>query len=267
MMKPANLRVAALIAMLIVYVGHQRAVLEAAPTMTAPIATEWCANICDEAVSCSEPCLVVVGQEPAMEVTCGQFDGGPTNDWCDGDGCAAECSWWSLGSDVCWWEDEESTCEDYGEFGECGDDVCVAWQGEDCDICPEDCGGTCPTISCGNSECELGESWRNCPQDCDPPPDDDCGNGTCGPEEDGDNCPVDCASSGEYCGPSPYMVCDTGWVCMNDQCVWNDPNKFQCCGGAACATPPTGCPFGYQCVADAQFFDEPVCLKIWGGGS
>jgi hypothetical protein len=170
-----KLLVALAIVGLVIYGGHRDTILEA-----APVVTDWCANVCDDEVSCTEPCLFAPPELPAIEITCGEYDGGPSNDWCDGDGCADECSWWSEPSDVCWWQDQETDCETYGEFGECDDGICVGWQGETCTTCEEDC-GVCPVPPvCGDDECDYGETWRSCPQDCDEPTGpEDCGDGVC----------------------------------------------------------------------------------------
>jgi hypothetical protein len=256
-----NSVVAGALAVLIVSFSQDRRAVQA-----APLVTDWCSSVCGEETSCTEPCLIVQGQLPAIEITCGEYDGGPANDQCDGDDCATECQWWSGPDDVCWWQDEETTCQDYGGSGDCGDDICVSWQGESCDTCPEDCGGDCPIIVCDNAICEYGETWRNCPEDCVAPGEDDCGDEVCGPTENEETCEEDCLFPGEYCGSAPYLYCDTGWVCVQDQCIFNDPNKYQCCGGAAyqCAYNTNQCPFGYYCSDTEQFFDEPVCVKMWG---
>lgn len=56
---------------------------------------------------------------------------------------------------------------DANAFVICGDGICQTSGvpfGEDCEICPEDCGGSC-TI-CGNGFCSAGESCSSCSLDC-----------------------------------------------------------------------------------------------------
>lgn len=265
-MNPAgrNLRVAAIIAVFLVYFGHQREGVEA-----APIVTDWCFNVCDAEANCTEPCLVVQGELPALEITCGEYDGGPSNDWCNGDGCEEQCSWWSSPSDVCWWQNEPSTCEDYGDFGECGDDVCVGWQGETCGNCEEDC-GVCPEPpECPNSLCEIGETWRSCPQDCpEPTGPEDCGDGVCSENEDGTSCPDDCTFSGEWCGG--FEECPDGWECVNEVCLWETDPLYKCCedsedGSVDCLNDWTVCNVGEVCgdMPEGDDSDPAVCIPVW----
>lgn len=262
-----NLRVAAMIAVLIVYFGHQRGVVEA-----SPVVTDWCSNVCDEEVSCTQPCLIAQPEWPAMEITCGEYDGGPTNDWCNGDGCVDECQWWSAGSDVCWWENQETTCGGYGLAGECGDDVCVGWQGETCTNCADDCGPCPEEPECPNDLCEFGETWRTCIDCPEPTGPDDCGDDVCGENEDGSSCPEDCTFSGDWCGG--FQECPDGWECLNEVCVWETAPVYWCCnagnwGGYACPNVHTPenpfCAVGEECRAlpGADPGDAPVCQPAW----
>ena len=258
----AKLRFVLLVSILAMYFGRTDRV------RAQPITVDWCSNVCGQEVSCNEPCLILPPELPAMEVTCGQYDGGPTNDHCDGDGCEEECSWWSLPSDSCWWEDEETDCGDYGEYGICGDGTCAAWLAEDCTSCEEDCGCPIdPEPECPNQQCEPGETWRTCPADCPEPPEeeDDCGNDSCETTENGDSCPEDCTFSGDACGG--FQDCPTGWECVNDVCVWEDP-EYKCCGGTGCANQngQAACSFGQVCKAMFGYAGL-VCAPIWPNGS
>lgn len=74
----------------------------------------------------------------------------------------------------------------------CGDVVCTATGGEDCNTCPYDCGGCPPPPSGGggggcdaNGWCGPGESWYSCPGDCPA----FCGDGI---YNDGNNCDTWC---------------------------------------------------------------------------
>lgn len=80
-----------------------------------------------------------------------------------------------------------------------------------------------PEPHCGNGICEpeYGETWENCPSDCEKPPEEHCGNGICEPDK-GENCmtcPEDCGE----CPPeeegigfrlpySPVYEGDVFWV-------------------------------------------------------
>jgi len=252
-----NVRVALVIAVLIVYFGHQREVVVEA----APVVSDWCYEVCNETAGCLEPCRVPQPELPGLEINCGMYDGGPANDWCDGNDCDDRCAWWwSGGSDLCYWENEQTTCEDYGVFGYCGDNACVNEQGESCSTCPDDCSVCEPGITCGNDLCEAGETWRTCPQDCETPVDDLCGDGQCGEEEDGESCPVDCTFSGDWCGDWP--VCPTGWECIDDLCVWESDPIY-----TTCSPNVTSCPVGQSCQQNLSLNGLYVCTPLFPSGS
>jgi hypothetical protein len=158
---------------------------------------------------------------------------------------------------VCWWQDEETDCEGYGEFGYCEDGICIPEQGENCTTCEEDCG--CPIDPvCGANGCEVGETYRTCPLDCDEPLDDTCPNEICEEDEDGDSCPDDCTFSGDWCGGFPE--CPNGWECLNDVCVWDTDPIFKCCGGIhdGCANGPSVCDANEVCKFDADV-NKSIC--------
>src|SRR5262245_39595812 len=98
-MAKKRMRYFLVLAGMLLYIGHRQA-----PVAASASVLDWCDQVCGETASCSTACLWAVDQEPAHEYTCGTWDGGPGNDRCDGNGCETECSWWSLGEDVCWWE-------------------------------------------------------------------------------------------------------------------------------------------------------------------
>jgi hypothetical protein len=70
----------------------------------------------------------------------------------------------------------------------CGDASCDPPAGEDCVLCPSDCGRCAET--CGDARC-VDETCVDCPDDCGVCPV-DCGDGTCGDDETSENCPADC---------------------------------------------------------------------------
>jgi len=67
----------------------------------------------------------------------------------------------------------------------CNNGICE--EGENCTLCPGDCGSCEP--ECGNCVCERGETCSNCPIDCC-----GCGDGACNRlcGENSLNCPQDC---------------------------------------------------------------------------
>jgi len=102
----------------------------------------------------------------------------------------------------------------------CGNGECDP--GESCRNCPEDCGSCGPV--CGNGECESGETCFNCAKDCG----ECCGNGVCEEMrgEDCFSCPEDCGSCGPVCGNGE---CESGETCFN--CA---KDCGECCGNGVC---------------------------------
>jgi hypothetical protein len=49
--------------------------------------------------------------------------------------------------------------------GYCGDGTCSRFDGEDCGLCPDDC-GFCESPVCGDAICQSGESCSSCSADC-----------------------------------------------------------------------------------------------------
>jgi cysteine-rich repeat protein len=144
------------------------------------------ADLGEDCAACPEDCGDCCGNE-ACEADLGEdcatcdLDCGP---------CVAEC-----GNQEC--EPGETCAACPADCGSC-DDVCgdQACTGEEtCESCADDCGPCIP--SCGNDLCEpeLGESFANCPADC------DCdANALCEGEETCENCPEDCGPCVAECG-------------------------------------------------------------------
>ncbi len=101
--------------------------------------------------------------------------------------------------------------------------------------------------TCGNGQCENGETEANCPQDCDD--DAECGDGICGEEENQFNCPQDCAVSQMFCGDG---VCDgpeNEENCPED-CAGGGPSELIDCVFDACPESAEAC------------FEDPECTDI-----
>ncbi len=85
----------------------------------------------------------------------------------------------------------------------CGDGACVG--GEDCQVCPADC-GPCANGGCGNAACDAGEDCAICPSDCGPCGG-FCGDGICDGGEECIGCAPDCGPCPGTCGNA---TCDAG---------------------------------------------------------
>jgi hypothetical protein len=152
----------------------------------------------------------------------------------------------------------------------CGNGSCEAGCGEDCSVCPADCGctpctqaciaGGCES-TCGDLFCDTAcEDCVNCPGDCGCAPCSQncvggacvsaCGDGTCDPTcENCSNCPADCA-----CGSCNSCVAGT---CTPD------------CGDGfcnpACGENCNSCPSDCGCPA-CQSCSGGVCTPDCGNG-
>lgn len=138
----------------------------AAPT-TVAARTDWCYNVCGSEQGCAEECE----NDGGGTTTCGEYQGGGGNGWCDGDTCDENCGPFSPGSLSCYYQGNLTSCMSYGDYATCGDGVCsMVGGGETRSNCSTDCGEV-PDIECGDEYCdeEQGESWRNCADDCDEP--------------------------------------------------------------------------------------------------
>ena len=138
----------------------------------------------------------------------------------------------------------------------CGDGVCneteQAFDAEDIDYCPVDCGGCydgvcgyqdltnpeladcmmadCSTL-CGNGICASGETWEECPVDCPV-----CGDGVCGKVGKGwESCPLDCDKP---CGDG---------LCEGSEAAEECPADCGPCGDGICSIAEA--KYG-GCVAD-----------------
>jgi len=206
-------------------------------------------------------------------------------------------------------ETYENCPEDCPQPDTCGDGECTVW--EDPCLCPEDCMGPdncckdedCPQPKCGpcchaycidfqcveqwdapccwNGECEEGETFENCPQDC-PEEVTECeqNGGICAPwDPDYSQCPegtvptgLMCKSKSEVCcqneGPPP--VCDF-FSCQKDKdCVKTNAGCCPCSmGGTSIAIADKcvdkwldslDCPPDIMCLAVYLCDDSiPVC--------
>ncbi|MBM4355477.1 MAG: trypsin-like serine protease [Deltaproteobacteria bacterium] len=122
---------------------------------------------------------------------------------------------------------------------------------------------------CGDGHCDPGETFENCPEDCEAPPE-GCGDGECGEGEDYTICPADCFSTG--CGNVPEEGCCAGdllrWCigkslfmdhCGDEpSCGWSAEDGFHYCGTDGGADP-TG-KFLFDCAdVEAAFCGDGEC--------
>lgn len=96
--------------------------------------------------------------------TCGEYDGGASNGWCDPDSCVTTCSDFANCGWQCSYGGDAMDCYEYGQCVTCGDDTCVVGI-ETRANCAADCG------YCGDGICqyldEVMTSQPNwCEQDC-----------------------------------------------------------------------------------------------------
>jgi hypothetical protein len=102
----------------------------------------------------------------------------------------------------------------------CGNSNCDS--GEDFNSCPQDCQSIC-----GDGYCSQGEDPSSCPSDCGA----SCGDGSCDPSESPEGCPQDC---GGYCNNNGY--CDSGENesnCSNDCRTCPPQDAVNCTNGGA----------------------------------
>lgn len=193
---------------------------------------EWCYDICGPSAACETECLV--DSDPALESTCGQYDGGaPT--WCDP-----------------------------GPY--CGDGICDLEDNEDRNNCSEDCGPPLsPEPECGQFGCEQGEDCWTCPQDCgscEGPDPEDPDDGEC-PEEE-DPWTDDCLYLNESCEGDGNCASIDGrtYMCVDGRCIAEDLPEFT--SAHVMCNGPEDCPAGWSCKG---FFIASTfwtfCLPDW----
>ena len=205
--------------------------------------------------------------------------------------CAVDCG--GCGDGICSINELEEDGFCHSDCGyACGDGVCnateQAFDEEDADYCPVDCGGCydgvcgyqdltnpeladcmmadCSTL-CGNGICASGETWEECPVDCPV-----CGDGVCGKVGKGwEDCPLDCdkpcgdglCESGEDavgcpadCGPCGDGICSIAEAKYGG-CVADCPDT---CGNNHC----DGIENEETCPSDCAC--KPECNPAWECG-
>lgn len=220
-----------------------------------------CASECGEEATCDTACEYPVGEIWAF-TTCGEYDGGFENGWCNGPDCEAICGPYASPEQFCYDENVASDCETYGDYAVCEDDICANIGGnENCSTCPQDCGGACPVIVCGDSYCQGGETFRNCPADCGDPEDSgSCGDGICSSKESLESCEEDCVSPEEFCDGWDYL-CPSGYQCVGNQCVADQAVLWL----ATCVSD-LSCNYGERCLQMYDFMTETpgqYCVPWW----
>ncbi len=130
------------------------------------------------------------------------------------------------------------------DTGSCGDGQCD--DGETCTTCPTDC-GFCST--CGNGVCDPGESCSSCPMDCGTC--ESCGDGFCDEGETCVTCPGDCG----LCPSCGDGKCNGTENCQN--CP-SDCGQCAGCGDGHCSQDETciSCP---QDCGPCAFCGNNVC--------
>jgi hypothetical protein len=181
-------------------------------------------------------------------------------------------------------ENHQNCPEDCALAPGCGDGICQA--GEDGCSCAKDCPGIpeccedadCPQPSCGpccksvcqdqmclpvwlspccwNNECEAGEDYQSCPEDC-PAPKTECESkgGVCvGWDPDYSQCPPGT-------GPTGLMCENKNQVCCQKETNPGDCDTFKCAADADCVKTDAGCcpcTGGGDSIAVAE-----KCEKNW----
>lgn len=201
---------------------------------------DWCYNRCSPEAQCDRPCE----NDGGGEITCGEYYDGPADGWCDGNTCENICSLGTAPGTECYDQNVFTDCYGYGVYASCGDDYCAFNDGlENCGSCDDDC-GVCPTITCGNSSCEYGESYRTCPADC---TNDGqglgCGDGICAPD-DSETC-SDCQDPEEFCDGINH-ICPVSNQCVANYCSYDDVSARQTCYPYP-GSPNFDCAVGYKC--------------------
>ena len=205
--------------------------------------------------------------------------------------CPEDCG--GCGDGICSVNELAETSFCHSDCGyACGDGICnateQAFDEEDPDYCPVDCGGCydgvcgyqdltnpeladcmmadCSTL-CGNGICASGETWEECPVDCPV-----CGDGVCGKVGMGwENCPLDCdkpcgdglCEGGEDaagcpadCGPCGDGICSIAEAKYGG-CVADCPDT---CGNNHC----DGVESDVTCPSDCAC--KPACNLEWECG-
>jgi hypothetical protein len=94
-----------------------------------------------------------------------------------------------------------------------------------------------PTVACGDSVCDVGETRESCPEDCAR-----CGDLVCSPTESGETCPADCA------------LCGDG-VCNHGETLASCSADCSVCGDAMCTGPESIT----SCAADCSVCGDALC--------
>jgi len=157
----------------------------------------------------------------------------------------------------------------------CGNGECDVVAGEDCEVCPQDC-GSCTV--CGNGVCEPGQPVENpesCPEDCGL-----CGDGVCGMAELEEEhfCAKDCGvacGDGTCSGAESALEDEEGYCpvdcggCFDGVCGFQDlfnPELAWCkdtdCGAACGNGECSGGESWADCPVDCGWCGDGVCGKV-----
>jgi len=240
---------------------------------------------------CGGSCGVCADGAPCVggqcEVACVAACDGRT---CGADGCGGQCGQCAPGR-VC---DPTGAC--VAPPASCGDGVCAPDDGENCGVCPDDCGDCC-----GDGQCDAlqGETCLGCAEDCGCPNgqvcdgaarcvnacvrqcngrdcgDDGCG-GVCGACDAAEACVAgvcralcEPACDGSECGGNgcggSCGECANGLICVEGTCA--PPCEANCagrlCGDDGCGGFCGRCPADTFCNANGGC--DPVCVPNCAG--
>jgi hypothetical protein len=259
---------------------HRDEAVVLATAAVVMVADDDCETSCGPTVACDQGCWVEL-----FHTTCGEYDGGHTNDWCDGDTCDEICSPFTSGEFACWLDGDLVDCETYGDFADCGDGICAFFDGgENCNNCEEDCGTNCDDElpNCGDENCDPGETFRRCAECTDDSV--ECGDGKCGGDEEV-TCPRDCTYSQDGCDeenpcPGGYDCDEFGFCVIESDPLWQvcqfntgEGSEYKCPSCPIyyvliCGDEPNGannaCPVGEHCqpvsASERLNYDLPKCV-------
>ncbi len=235
-------------------------------------------NICTEDDLCSEGTCAGTVSELCFEGDCCEAQGHPGCGDDDIRTCVCE-----VNPSCCesLWNDDCVALVNKSECGTCDSETCGDFncdEGETCESCPIDCG---ECIVCGDDKCDESESCSTCPGDCGECPPPVCGDNLCEGDETCETCVEDCGTCPSVCGDGTCQLDESCETCSDDcgECAAG-------CGDGVCTVEETcescaldcGVCVGNCCEeqegpgCDAELVKECVCAddtycceSVWDG--